>query len=355
MTICLGLRRSVRGVFVAVVLGFGCGGDDRRGAPTDGSMALDAAAMDAPTLADGSRAEGGADGGDPVSRGFVRVSSGTYTLGSPPSEPCRVRENETQREITLTRDFEIAETEVTEGDYVSRVANPRSPIDPCGDDCPVNLVSWHEAAAYCNALSRERGVASCYSCTGSEDETRCEPVVAESDSIYDCAGYRLPTEAEWEVAYRAGTTTMTPAGNFDSRACPDCGVDEATIDEIAISCHNSEVSWEGCRDLSFFGGPACAGRQPVRQTDPNPLGIYDMAGNLDEWCHDEYVVQAETVPSLDPVSTFDPATTFASTRTVRGGSWTVTRNWARAASRAGANSLQRLSERGFRCARTLNQ
>lgn len=321
--------------------------DSGRARPDGGTLAeMDADRVDTSTDTsppDGSRTPG-----------FQTVPAGEATLGSPVSEPCRVTLNEDQRTVLLSRAFEIGETEVSEGDYQRRVPTARTPIVDCGPDCPANLVSWHESAAYCNALSREYGFDECYTCNGSEGETQCDPRAPYDDeAIYSCPGFRLPTEVEWEIAYRAGTTTMTPDGNFDSSACGECAPDVEGIDEAVVSCHNSAVDRTRCRDLSFFGGPSCAGRQPVASGTPNDFGLYDMGGNLDEWCHDEYVMTTTTLPERDPVGVFDPEVSFTPIRVVRGGNWSVTRNMARAASRAGANALQRLEERGFRCARSL--
>ncbi|MEM9864596.1 MAG: SUMF1/EgtB/PvdO family nonheme iron enzyme [Myxococcota bacterium] len=297
--------------------------------------------------------EGQDQGRTALTPGFQRVEAGSATLGSPASEPCREAINETQWNVTITRAFEIAETEVTEGEYSRLVATARDPIDDCGDACPVNLVSWHEGAAYCNALSDEGGFERCYTCDGAQDATRCtdSPTYA-GEAIVDCPGFRLPTEAEWEFAYRAGTASMTPYGDFAPSACSECGPDAGAVDDGVVSCHNSEVDRAPCRDLSFFGGPACAGRQPVASGAPNASGLYDMGGNLDEWCHDVYVIDATSLRERDPVGLSDRFGT-TDTRTVRGASWSVPRARARAASRAGANGIQRLEERGFRCVRTL--
>lgn len=122
-----------------------------------------------------------------TSKGFVSVTAGTFTMGSPPEEPCRFP-NEDQHQVTLTHPFELAVSETTQGDFQTLMGyNPSCfgsngcgvPGYSCGATpcqgqcadatCPVENIYWHEAAAYCNALSAQRGLDACYSCTGSKD------------------------------------------------------------------------------------------------------------------------------------------------------------------------------------------
>ncbi|PJB46490.1 MAG: hypothetical protein CO108_05810, partial [Deltaproteobacteria bacterium CG_4_9_14_3_um_filter_63_12] len=173
-----------------------------------------------------------------IPKGYVRIEPGTFIMGSPSGEHGRWKD-ERQHEVTLTRGFFMKATEVTQGEYKALMGNNPSRFKSCGENCPVEQVNWREAVDYCQALSRSEGLEECYG-----DGRRLKSL--------DCAGYRLPTESEWEYAARAGTTG-------------------ARYGDL------SEIGW-------------CNGSRThaVGQKKANAWGLYDMIGNVDEWTGDWY-------------------------------------------------------------------
>ena len=238
---------------------------------------------------------------------FVTIQPGSFQMGSPESEAGR-SSAEVQHMVTLTGSFAMLSTEVTQGEFESLMGYNPSSFTECGADCPVEAVSWYEAAAYCNALSGDEGFASCYTCTGTGVDVSCEPAAGYA-TPYDCPGYRLPTEAEWEYAARAGTITATYNGALDD-AHLVCEQPNDVLDSIAWFCGNSGDT-----------------PHPMATRTPNSWGLYDMLGNVWEWCHDWYA----DYPTDSVTDPWGGAT--GSGRVLRGGSWSARAGSARAASR----------------------
>ncbi len=248
--------------------------------------------------------------GGTVTDGFVAVPAGTFVMGekSAPSLPGEPAEeggynDSTPHSVTITRAFEIRATEVTVAAYKAAGVIPEKQPTECGD-CPVLEVTWFHAAEYCNILSRKAKYGACYTGTG-------------KDFAYggpNCRGYRLPTEAEWEYAARAG----------------DPAVRYGEVDEIA---------WY---DLNAGLVPHAA-----KGKKPNAWGLYDMLGNAREWVYDWKADFAATA-ATDPQG---PAT--GENRVFRGGDYKFPSTESRAAFRNAMGPLNRNEFTGFRCARTL--
>ena len=265
---------------------------------------------------------------------WCRAPAGKFTMGSPSTENCHGSgSKETQHEVTLTRGFEIARTETSQGPFKALLnTNPSKYNAGCGAACPVENVTWHEAAAFCSALSQHAGYQQCYSCPSTSSCTT-DPKYTGQD-LYNCPGFRLPTEAEWEYAYRAGTTTAYYAGPSTITSCSSCSTNPVA-DLIGWHCGNTSTS----------GHPP----QKAGQKQSNPWGLHDMAGNVAEWVHDGHK------DDLGSGAVTDPVVTGTTNGKVRGGASGAYPAHMRAAHRSGpAGMTTKDSNRGFRCVRTLN-
>jgi sulfatase modifying factor 1 len=223
------------------------------------------------------------------------IPAGTFTMGSPESEADR-EDDETQHPVTISKPFYMQTTEVTQGQWKEVMETEPwkgKQLVKEGPDYPASWVSWDDAMAYCKKLSEQ------------ERKT-----------------YRLPTEAEWEYACRAGTETRWSFGN-----------DEKVLGDYAWWCVNA---WDIDEKYAH----------QVRQKKPNAFGLYDMHGNVYEWCHDYYEEDYyKQSPEKDPTGP-----TSGSFRVWRGGSWY---DIARSAYRTRGGGLSNLGV-GFRLVRELD-
>ncbi len=227
--------------------------------------------------------------------GFVYIPGGTFIMGSPLSEYGR-DDNERQHQVTLTRGFYMQTTEVTQGQWKAIMGNNPSHFLNCGWDCPVEQVSWFEVQEFIKKLNE-----------------------AENTSRY-----RLPTEAEWEYASRAGSTTAFYNGEI---AGEKSGYD-ANLDQAGWYFRNSEL-----------------GTHQVSQKNPNVWGLYDMHGNVWEWCQDwqrKYPFRAVTDPT---------GATVGKARIRRGGSWSHYPLFCRSAYRSWFEPEDATPDLGFRLVR----
>jgi formylglycine-generating enzyme required for sulfatase activity len=248
-----------------------------------------------------------------VSKNMVPVGGGTFMMGAPDSEQ-ESMPWEDQHKVTVSS-FHIGKFDVTQDLYQSVMGNNPSLLIEGGggrskDDGnrPVEYVSWYEAVEFCNKLSRRDGLQTVYTINGTD-------VTAN----WSANGYRLPTEAEWEYAARGG---QKGASTYHKYAGSD------NLDQVGWYSDNSGSTWH-----------------PVGQKAPNALGLYDMSGNVWQWCWDWYGAYSDSGQN-------DPRGASSGTsRTFRGGSWYDDAAYARVASRSNDYPTERKSLRGFRLVR----
>ena len=257
-----------RHIMIAMLaaLTFACGDSNTEtdasadaGAPSDGQSTLDA--------------------GGPEIEPYVLIKAGSFTMGS--ESELALDFEKPAHTVTLTRDFYLQTTEVTQAQYAEVMDDKPALFGGC-PTCPVERVKWHEAIAYCNALSEKEGFMPCY-------EISDEAVDEVTFLGLDCEGYRLPLEAEWEYAARAGTESDWV-----------CGDDGSCVDGLAWYKENSASK-----------------THEVGSLPPNAWGLYDMMGNVYEWVWDwhslEWYAESATQDPAGPDEGFHHA--------YRGGSW----------------------------------
>lgn len=201
---------------------------------------------------------------------FIYISPRSFMMGSPRNEPGRWA-NEIEHQVNLTKGFYMQTTEVTQGQWRAVMRNNPSDLSQCGSDCPVENVYWGEVQEFIHRLNK----------------------------LEKKPKYRLPTEAEWEYACRAGNKNM---GAHDT--------DEKKLKDYAWYIENSNGT-----------------THPVASKKPNHWGLFDMHGNVSEWCSDWFG------PYPDREVTNPEGPIIGKFRVARGGSWRMTSRSCRAADR----------------------
>lgn len=227
----------------------------------------------------------------PAEDGFLLIPGGSFSMGSPEDEPWR-SDDETQHTVSVS-DFYISPYEVRQSEYAAVTGSNPSSFQ--GEDLPVENVSWLEAIAYCNALSERQGLTPAYTIDGT--------FISWDRSAN---GYRLPTEAEWEYACRAGTETPF---NTETSISPE---DSNYYGHYPYEIENNYFS-QG--NLTTKPGQYRQTTVAVGNFSPNGYGLYNMHGNVSEWVWDYY-------GPYDLTAAADPAGPETGTRRVyRGGGW----------------------------------
>ena len=259
---------------------------------------------------------------------FISIKGGTFKMGSPETENWR-GDDETQHEVTVG-DFSMAAHEVTQEEYQSIMGTNPSNFNR-GGRLPVENVSWMDAIRYCNARSDKEGLTPAYTIDGSK-------VIWNREAD----GYRLPTEAEWEYACRAGTATP-----FNTET--SIGADEANY--YGHYPYEIEENYFSQSNLTTKPGIYRGETVPVGSFQPNRLGLYDMHGNVAEWCWDVYGPYTLT-DTGDATPQTNPAGPAEGTRRVnRGGGWNDFAKNMRSAYRAATPQENRSFNLGFRLVR----
>lgn len=226
-----------------------------------------------------------------IEDGFIRITGGSFLMGSPEDEAWR-SDDETQHSVTVS-DFYMSPYEVTQKEYEDAMGN--NPSSFSGDDLPVESVSWLDAVSYCNVRSQQEGLTPVYVIDGQN---------VSWDRSAD--GYRLPTEAEWEYACRAGTTTPFYMENSPSAEEANYyGHYPYGIEDNYFSQSNLEVKPGEYRETTVA----------VESFSANPYGLYNMHGNVAEWTWDIYGAYPDG-EQIDPIGA-DSGTR----RVYRGGGW----------------------------------
>jgi sulfatase modifying factor 1 len=226
---------------------------------------------------------------------FRWIAPGVFLMGSPEGEPERWAERETQHEVTLSRGFWLADSACTQAWWRAVMGNNPSQFQTDSNH-PVETVSWHDAQAF----------------------------IAQLNAQVQGLQARLPTEAEWEYACRAGTTTPF---SFGDNITPE------------------QVNYDG--NYPYAGGVKGQYREqtvPVKSLPPNPWGLYEMHGNVWEWCQD-WFANFSPSPQQDPIGPLEDQY-----RVLRGGSWRSDGRFVRSANRDWDEPDFRDDDTGFRLA-----
>ena len=231
---------------------------------------------------------------------FVYIKPGKFIMGVPEGDPNHIGD-EKPISVTFSEGFYMQTTEVTQGQWTNVMGRNPSDFKNCGADCPVETVSWNDVQLFIKILNFK-------------DKT---------------GKYRLPYEAEWEYACRAGTTTP-----FSFGTC-------ITSDQVNYC---GKLPLPGCHESAFFKKTT-----PVASYPPNQWGLYDMHGNVEEWCEDWYFVNFIYTPKKYPIQNlYQVMPKEFRYKVVRGGYYGSEALYSRSANRFRHGPIVKYSDTGFR-------
>jgi len=259
-------------------------------------------------------------GGPSTDITMVPIPAGSFLMGSPDDEEGREDDEGPQRTVNIST-FQMSETEVTQKQFEDVMGWNDSSFS--GDDHPVEEVTWYDCVSFCNEQSEADGYTKCYTITDMDyggDHIEDADVTCD----WDANGYRLPTEAECEYACRAGTTTRFNTGDSDS----DLGRAGWYWDNSGFTTH------------------------PVGEKEASAWGLYDLHGNVWEWCSDWYgkgYYGTRPDPDSDPTGP-----NSGPYRVIRGGGWNISAQGRRSANRTNFGPYSRYHDLGFRLVRSVN-
>jgi formylglycine-generating enzyme required for sulfatase activity len=268
-----------------------------------------------------------APGAQPVRQRLRWIPPGRFTMGSPADEPGRYDDEGPQHEVVIEQGYWLFDTPTTQalweavlGAHQSRFRDPRRPVEN---------VEWADARRFIDALNARLP-------PGGDTGTR----------------FALPSEAQWEYACRAGTTTALYSGPIEIPGANNA----PALDPIAWYGGNSGEGYElaqghdssGWREMQYPNPKS--GTRPVGLKAPNPWGLYDMLGNVWEWTEDHWHGSYDGAPA-DGTAWLDADAATGAGRAIRGGSWAGNARYCRSAYRRRVVPDLRRESLGFRCAR----
>ncbi|HXY37998.1 MAG TPA: SUMF1/EgtB/PvdO family nonheme iron enzyme, partial [Planctomycetaceae bacterium] len=242
-----------------------------------------------------------------------------FLMGSPPSE--NTWGGEGRHRVTINRSFAICATEIT-GEQMHQF-EPKSDLtngERPTQDCPVNFITWYDAALYCRWLSEREKIPESEMCYPPIEQIR--PGMKLPANYLERTGYRLPTEAEWEYACRSGSTTVRFFGS--------------SVELLP------RYAWYVKNSNELSG--------PVGTLMPNDFGLFDVYGNVVEWCQDTFAMDYDKSPGKQDL---DLSVDVSHERLQKGGAFSQIASGLRSAARSWTSPDIKSSRTGFRIARTI--